>query len=144
MKGPRLSPVSGWVTGSNVSLFAQLSLCLKWFSQKGPQLRPNLSNNHSGFLCHVTLLCHQNILLIIYMFLVWHILSRVKCYFAKGNLCKHVETPKDFFRQLFHILVPYFQPFQILKWRMNSGSHIWAFAYKTWAKAETETVWENP
>ena len=86
MKGLRLSPVSDWATGLNLSLLAQLSLCLKWFSQKGSQLRPSLSNNHSGFLCHVTIFCSQNILLMAYMFLVWHIISLVKYHFAMGNL----------------------------------------------------------
>ena len=42
MKGLRLSPVSDRATGSNVSLLDQLSLCLKWFSQKEFQLRPSL------------------------------------------------------------------------------------------------------
>ena len=131
MKGLRLSPVSGWATGSNLSLLAQLSLCLKWFSQKGSQLRPSLSNNHSGFLCHVTIFCSQNILLMTYMFLVWYIISLVKYHICNGIPCKHVKPPKDYFRGLFYILVPYFQPFQILKWRKNYGSHIWAFVYKT-------------
>ena len=52
---------------SQAEPLAQLSLCLKWFSQKGSQLRPRVSNIHSGFLCHF---CNQNILLMTYMFLV--------------------------------------------------------------------------
>ena len=131
MKGLRLSSVSGWATGSNLSLLAQPSLFLKWFSQKGSQLRPSLSNNHSGFLCHMTIFCSQNILLMAYMFLVWHIISLLKYHFAMGSLVKHVKTSKDYFGGLLYILVPNFQPFQILKWRKNYGGHIWAFVYKT-------------
>ena len=70
MKGLRLSPVSGGATGSILSLLAMGSLCLKRFSQMEPQLRPSLLNNHSGFLCHVTLYCSQNMLLMTYVFLV--------------------------------------------------------------------------
>ena len=35
--------------------------------------------------------------------------------FCNGKLCKHVETPKEYPRQLFYIPVPYIHPFQILK-----------------------------
>ena len=50
--------------------------------------------------------------------------------FWNGKPWKYVKTPKDYFRKLFYILVPYFQPFQILKLRKKYGGHIWAFVYK--------------
>ena len=67
------------------------------------------------------------------MFLVCHKITLVKFYFAMGKTCKHVKTPKDYFMGLFYILVPYSQPFQILRWRMNYSSHILASVYKTLA-----------
>ena len=75
MKGLRLSQPE---TGLSLSLLVQLSLCLKWFSQEGSQLRPSLSNNHSGFLCHVTIFCSQNIILMAYMFFFSPIISLIK------------------------------------------------------------------
>ena len=46
------------------------------------------------FLCHVTIFCSQNILLMTYMFLVWHIISLVKYHFAMGNLVNMRKHPK--------------------------------------------------
>ena len=112
MKGLRLTPVSDWATGLNLSLLAQLSLCLKWFSQKGSQLRPSLSNNHSGFLCHVTIFGSQNILLMAYMFLVWHIISLVKYHFAMGNLVNMQKHPKTTSGGCFIYLYPIFSHFK--------------------------------
>ena len=42
-------------TGSYLSFWAELSFCVKQFSKKGSRLRSSSSNNHSRFLCHVTL-----------------------------------------------------------------------------------------
>ena len=86
IKGPRLSPVSGWASGSNLSLLSQLSLWLKQFSQKGSQLRPSLSMTTVVF-------CVMWPFFVVKTFYWWHVcslcgtwLSLVIWYFAMGNL----------------------------------------------------------
>ena len=44
--------------------------------------------------------------------------------FCNGKPCKHAKIPKDYFNRLFYKCIPYFHPFQILKWKMNYGSQI--------------------
>ena len=152
MKGLRLSTVSGWITGSNLSLLTQLSLFPKWFLQKGSQLRPSLSNNHCGFLCHVTLF-------VVKLFYWWHTVSLIdKLYlwsnaiFAMGNLVniqKHSKTKSGgcfiyLYLILSHlkfwsgkcIMAAIFEPlFTKLKPTIYKSQH-WASGS---AKAETET-----
>ena len=56
MKGLRLSQVLGLNVVLKLRLLSQLSFVLNVDSQKGTKLSPILSNNHSGFMCHVTFL----------------------------------------------------------------------------------------
>ena len=57
-KGLRLSQVLG--LNPVLRLLSQLSFVLKPYSQRVTELSPTLSNNHSGFLCHVTFLFYSN------------------------------------------------------------------------------------
>ena len=45
--------------GLKVETFVSAKFCLKTIFTKG-DLSPRLSNNHSGFLCHVTFLFYSN------------------------------------------------------------------------------------
>ena len=40
------------------------------------------------------------------------------------NLVATYKLPKDYFSEVFCVIMPYLQPFQILKWRKVYGSHI--------------------
>ena len=53
-KGLRLSQVLGLNPVLKLRLLSQLSFVLKPYSQRVTWLSRRLSNNHSGFLCHVT------------------------------------------------------------------------------------------
>ena len=53
-KGLRLSQVLGLNPVLKLRLLSQLSFVLKPYSQRVTWLSQRLSNNHSGFLCHVT------------------------------------------------------------------------------------------
>ena len=55
-KGLRLSQVLSLNVVLKLRLLSQLSFVLYPYSQKGTLLSPRLSNNHSGFMCHVTFL----------------------------------------------------------------------------------------
>ena len=59
-KGLRLSQVLGLNPVLKLRLLSQLSFVLKPYSQRMTYLSPRLSNNHSGFLCHVTFLFYSN------------------------------------------------------------------------------------
>ena len=53
------------------------------------------------------LFCSQIILLKTYFPCLTHTLTG-QILFCYGKPCAHVETPKDYFRQLFNIPIPYF------------------------------------
>ena len=53
-KSLRLSQVLGLNLVLKLRLLCQLSFVLKPYSQRVTELSRRLSNNHSGFLCHVT------------------------------------------------------------------------------------------
>ena len=59
-KGLRLSQILGLYPVLKLRLLSQLSFVLKPYSQRVNLLSPRLSNNHSGFLCHVTFLFYSN------------------------------------------------------------------------------------
>ena len=59
-KGLRLSQVLGLNVVLKLRLLSRLSFVLKQYSQRVTYLSPRLSNNHSGFLGHVTFLFYSN------------------------------------------------------------------------------------
>ena len=77
-KGLRLSQVLGLNPVLKSRLLSQLSFVLKPYSQRVTYLSPRLSNNRSGFLCHVTFFSIQTILLVTYILHLMHfILGKV-------------------------------------------------------------------
>ena len=79
---------------------------------KGDLAKSNLSlsNNHSGFLCHMT-------------FYILHLmyLSEDKCGFKIENLAASYKLPKDYIIKVFCIIILCLQSFQILKWRIAAN-----------------------
>ena len=60
MKDLRLSQVLCLNPVLKLRLLSQLSFVLKPYLQRVTWLSPTLSNNHCGFLCHVTFLFYSN------------------------------------------------------------------------------------
>ena len=64
------------------------------FTKGDLDISPSLSNNHSGFLCHMT-------------FYILHLMhfSKDKCCFEVENLITSYKLPKDYFSKMFCIII---------------------------------------
>ena len=111
--------------GLKVETFVSAKFCLKSIFTKGDLASPRLSNNHSGFLCHVTFLFYSNYTIggIYPSFNVFYL--RKSAVLKWKTLLPHIyKLPKDCFGEVFCIIILSLQPFQILKWRKVYGGHI--------------------
>ena len=49
---------------------------------------------------------------------------RTMAFLEMENLVATYKLPKDYFSEVFRVIILYLQPFQILKWRKVYGGHI--------------------
>ena len=121
-KGLRLSQVIDLNPVLKLRLLSHLSFVLKQYSQRVTLLSPRLSNHHSGFLCHVTILFYSNYTIgdMYPSFNVFYLRKSAEM----ENLVTTYKLPKDCFSEVFCVIILYLQPFQILKWRKVYGGHI--------------------